>query len=96
MGVPVVNLHGDRFVSHVGQSILTNIGLGDCVVNSEDAYIAKAVALAADLPRLADLRRQLRSQLLNSPVCDGPGFTRDLESAYRTMWHTWCQTQQSK
>jgi predicted O-linked N-acetylglucosamine transferase (SPINDLY family) len=93
MGVPVVSLRGDRFVSRTGETILTNIGLAECVADSEDAYIAKARALTADLPRLAELRSQLRSRLLNSPLCDGAGFTRDLEAAYRTMWKSWCLTQ---
>lgn len=93
MGVPVVTLSGDRFVSRVGESIMTNLGLEKCVTNSKEDYITEAIALASDLPRLAKLRRGLRSQLLNSPLCDGPGFTRDLEAAYRTMWEAWCQIQ---
>ena len=93
MGVPVVSLRENRFVGRMGETLLTNIGLKECVVDSEDDYIAKTTALASDLPRLAELRSCLRAQLLNSPICDGPGFTRDLEAAYRTMWETWCRTQ---
>ena len=94
MGVPVVTLRGDRFVSRMGESIMMNLGLEECVAGTEDAYIAEAVALASDLPRLAGLRQRLREQLLNSPLCDGPGFARDLETSYRTMWKAWCHTQQ--
>lgn len=92
MGVPVVTLRGDRFVGRMGESIMINAGLEECVTDNEEDYIAKAIALAADLPRLSALRGRLRSQLLNSPLCDGAGFTRDLESAFRRMWHTWCRT----
>jgi predicted O-linked N-acetylglucosamine transferase (SPINDLY family) len=93
MGVPVITLSGDRFVSHMGESIMMNLGMEECVTHSEQAYIAKAIALASDLPRLAALRSGLRHQLLNSPLCDGSGFTRDLETAYRHMWEAWCQAQ---
>jgi protein O-GlcNAc transferase len=93
MGVPVVSLRGDRFVSHVGESILMNTGLAECVVYTEEDYIAKAIELASDLPRLAEMRARLRGQLLNSPLCDGQDFTRDLEAVYRRMWKTWCATQ---
>jgi len=93
MGVPVVSLRGDHFVSRLGDSLLTTVGLGEHVVATEEAYIAKALALASDLPRLAELRGRLRARLLNSPLCDGPGFTRDLEDAYRSMWEAWCRTQ---
>jgi len=92
MGVPVVSLCGPRFVSRMGETLLTTAGMQECVVDREDDYIAKAVSLASDLPHLAELRGGLRSQLLNSPVCDGAGFTRDLEAAYRKMWETWCQS----
>lgn len=93
MGVPVVTLRGDRFVSRMGESIMMNLGLEECVTNNKEDYIAKAIALASDLPRLTELRGRLRSQLLDSPLCDAPGFTHDLEAAYRRMWETWCQTQ---
>lgn len=28
--------------------------------------------------------------MIKSPVCDGESFTRGLESAYRSMWHRYC------
>jgi len=93
MGVPVITLSGDRFVSRMGESIMMNLGLAECVAATEDEYIAKALGLASDLPRLAELRGRLRAQLLASPLCDGPGFTRDLEAAYRQMWTAWCRSQ---
>ncbi len=91
MGVPVVTLRGDRFVGRMGESIMMNLGLEECVTDSEEAYINKAISLASDLPRLAALRSGLRDQLLNSPLCDSIGFTRDLETAYRHMWENWCR-----
>jgi predicted O-linked N-acetylglucosamine transferase (SPINDLY family) len=93
MGVPVVTLRGDRYVGHMGETISKHLDLAECVADSEEAYIARAIALASDLPRLAELRSGLRQRLMKSPLCDGPGFTRDLEAAYRRMWETWCQTQ---
>lgn len=93
MGVPVVTLRGDRYVSHMGETILKNLGMTECVTNSEEAYIAQAIALASDPTYLAKLRGSLRDRLLNSPLCDGPGFTRYLEDAYRQMWKTWCESQ---
>src|SRR5471032_2756969 len=54
-GVPVISLRGDRFSGRVGESILTTIGLAELVVADPAAYRDAAVALARDLPRLADL-----------------------------------------
>jgi predicted O-linked N-acetylglucosamine transferase (SPINDLY family) len=93
MGVPVVTLRGDRFVSHVGETFLTTAGQADLVTNTADEYIARTVALASDLPALAVRRARLRAELLGSPLCDGATFTRGLEAALRDAWRRWCGTE---
>jgi len=90
MGVPVLTLKGDRFLSHQGETILHNAGLPDWIATDEDDYVAKAAAYAADLSSLAALRGRLRGQLVASPLCDAPRFARHLEQAFRGMWRTWC------
>ena len=92
MGVPVISLRGkDRFVSHMGESILSTAGLGELIADSKQEYVSKAVELACDFPRLEELRRRIRQQLLASPLCDAQTFTRNLEDAYRAMWRSECQ-----
>jgi protein O-GlcNAc transferase len=93
MGVPVVSLAGQTAVGRGGLSILTNIGLPELVAPSEDEYVRIAVALANDLPRLADLRATMRARMQASPLMDAPRFARSIEDAYRTMWHKWCDAQ---
>jgi predicted O-linked N-acetylglucosamine transferase (SPINDLY family) len=93
MGVPAITLEGDRFVSRMGVSHLTAVGLTDFIVPTREAYFDKAVALAGDLPRLRELRATLREQVAQSPLCDGAGFTGELEAAFRMMWRTWCWSQ---
>jgi predicted O-linked N-acetylglucosamine transferase (SPINDLY family) len=90
MGVPVVSLRGDRFSGRVSESILATIGRPELVTDSEVAYLATAIELARDWPRLSALRAGLRGQVMASPLCDAPRFTRHLEQAYRTMWRKWC------
>ena len=90
MGVPVLSLRGDRFIAHVGESILNTIGLGDWVAGDAAGYVAKTAAFAAGRQALAALRQGLRQRLLASPLCDSSGFARDLEDAFRGMWKAWC------
>jgi protein O-GlcNAc transferase len=90
MGVPVVTLTGDRFVGRVGLDVLSRVGLADLAVADGDAYVAAAVALAADLPRRTALRRDLRSTVLASPLCDAPAYARAFEAAVRNAWGQWC------
>jgi predicted O-linked N-acetylglucosamine transferase (SPINDLY family) len=93
MGIPVVTLRGERFVSRFGVSILSNIGLPHLIAESPQEYAAKAIALAGDVEHLTQLRGSLRERLSRSPLCDGAGFARDLEALYRRMWKAWCQSQ---
>jgi predicted O-linked N-acetylglucosamine transferase (SPINDLY family) len=92
MGVPVVSLAGHTGVGRGGLTILSNIGLPDLVADTIDGYVAIAVRLADNLPCLAELRAGLRQRMSRSVLMDGRKFTRNIESAYRQMWRTWCQT----
>ena len=97
MGVPVVTLRaapGAADANHahnVGVSLLAQAGLSELVAESEEAYLSIAVALAKDPARLRALRETLRERLQASPLCDGTRFMRDVEAAYRRMWHAHCQ-----
>ncbi|MFH1216979.1 MAG: tetratricopeptide repeat protein [Pseudomonadota bacterium] len=90
MGVPVITLAGTRHVARVGGSILSGIGLGECIAESGEDYVKMAVTLATDHDRLRELRETMRERIFTSPLCDAKKFTRDLEGAYQTMWRTWC------
>ena len=91
MGVPVVTLLGDRHAARVSASLLARIGLVEMIARDEAGFVAIAAGLAADRPRLAALRASLRERMRHSPLCDAPGFTRILESAYRQMWQIHCR-----
>jgi protein O-GlcNAc transferase len=90
MGVPVVTLTGDRFVSRVGASLLQQLDLADLVATTTDDYVALVRRLAADSERRATLRATLRARLQASPHMDYEAQTRALEQAYRTMWRRYC------
>jgi protein O-GlcNAc transferase len=90
MGVPVVSLIGRTAVGRGGASILSNIGLPELIARTPQEYIEIAISLATDLPRLAELRRTLRSRMQASPLMDAPRFARNVEAAYQQMWRNWC------
>ena len=93
MGVPVLSLRGDRFLSRTAESIAHNAGLSDWVAADEDDYVAKAVSFTSSLERLATLRAGLRQQVLASPLFDAPRFARNFEDALWGMWENY-QAQQ--
>jgi len=91
MGVPVLTLAGERFLSRQGVGLLMNAGLPEWVANDPSDYVARAVAHAGDLQGLARLRAGLRQQVLASPVFDAPRFAVHFEAALRGMWQLWCE-----
>lgn len=90
MGLPVVTLAGRAGFSRCAASHLHNVGLDDLIANSWDEYIDIAVRLAADLPRLAELRAGMRARMRDSALLDAAGFTASLEALYRQAWREWC------
>jgi protein O-GlcNAc transferase len=92
MGVPVISLTGDTYVSRQGVMLLSNVGMPELIAGSEEQYAAIASELASDLPRLRAIRSRLPERFAKCPVTDGETFTRHLETAYRRMWLEWCDS----
>jgi protein O-GlcNAc transferase len=92
MGVPVITLSGATAVGRGGRSILSNLGLTELIGLDPGQYAQIAIELASDRDRMLTLRSGLRARMLASPLLDAVGFARDVEAAYRMMWHKWCAT----
>ncbi len=91
MGVPVLTLAGDRFLSRQGVGLMMNANLAEWIASNTDDYVARAVAHASDLQCLAGLRTRLRHQVINSPIFDAPRFAMHFETVMRGMWQKWCE-----
>ncbi|CAE6691070.1 hypothetical protein [Candidatus Nitrotoga fabula] len=81
MGVPVLTLRGDRFLSHLGESIAINAGQSNWIAQDQDDYVNKAVAFASDLQGLATIRKTLRDRVLQTPLFDNKRFARNFREA---------------
>ena len=86
LGVPVLTLVGDAFVSRVGLSLLSTLGLQELAARSEDEFVALAVGLAGDPGPLAALRGSLRQRMRRSALMDGARFAGELEALYLGAW----------
>jgi hypothetical protein len=96
MGVPVLTRMGDRLLSRLGVSILTNAGLPEWIATDADDYVARAVLHAAYLDQLATLRTGLRQRVLASSLFDSHRFANHFEDALRGMWTKWCNQQRGE
>lgn len=91
MGLPMITLAGDRWVSLVGASILKTIDQDALIATNVDEYVSKAIELASDMPRLSALRSTTADQMAQSPACDTVTFARDLEHLLRAAWRKACE-----
>lgn len=96
MGVPVLTLAGERFLSRQGVGILANAGLQDWIASDADDYVARALRHASDVQALSELRSGLRQQVLSSPLFDAQRFAGHFETALRGMWQRYVDAIASK
>ena len=70
--------------------MLKKVKMEELIAHSADEYVQTARRLAGDLDHLEQLRATLRERVAASPLCDEAARTRQMERAYRWMWHKWC------
>jgi predicted O-linked N-acetylglucosamine transferase (SPINDLY family) len=92
MGVPVVVLAGQHFVSRMGASFMTALRLDDWVARDDDHYVAVAAEMARDRQALLELKRGLRARQQAALAWDIDRHARALQDAIRLMWRTHCRS----
>lgn len=85
MGVPVVTMAGEHFVSRMGASFMTAAGLPEWVASCDDDVIAIVQRMAADRVGLLSLKRGLRARLQDLPAWNVVAHTRAMEEAFFKM-----------
>jgi predicted O-linked N-acetylglucosamine transferase (SPINDLY family) len=81
MGVPVVSRYGESLISRMGLSILNNLDVATLAVGSDEEYVERAIALAADRPFLDGFKQTARERFRRSPLGDGRLFASQFEQA---------------
>lgn len=81
MGVPIITRAGVTPWQRLTTSLLAALDKPDWIATTADDYLARARALAGDLPDRAALRREF----LACPVSDAPAFAAAFEQTLRTL-----------
>lgn len=87
-GVPVITKYGDRHGTRFGYSLLANLGLPELASETDEEYIAKAVALANDPVLLNRLHEQI-PQAMKATIMNADRYVREVETAYQKIWDVW-------
>ena len=85
MGVPVLTIKGNNFVGRYGESINTNLGIKNLIVENEDDYINTMIDFANDQKKVENMRDLVFKNALNSTLFDSMNFTKELEKAMDKM-----------
>lgn len=85
MGLPVLTVPGRAFAARMGASLLTAVGLTDCIADNIDDYVARAVGFATSPDRIAAARAHLADGAWARTIGDGAAFTRRLETALKSV-----------
>ena len=86
MGVPVLTCLGEAFASRVAGSLLKAVNLPELITNTPEEYESLAIELATNPDKLKTIKDKLASNLMTAPLFDTKRFTKNLESAYTTMY----------
>jgi predicted O-linked N-acetylglucosamine transferase (SPINDLY family) len=91
MNTPLITLAGTSYVSRVGVSLLSNLGLEKFIANTREEYVQKVIDLAHNPSELKELHQTLRLRMLNSDLANSVTFTSNVEAAYEDMVNTFNQ-----
>jgi protein O-GlcNAc transferase len=86
VGLPVITCVGTALPGRVGASVLKAVGLPELITHSLDEYEALALKLARDSAAWASLGAKLARNRTTHPLFDTKRFSRNLETAFVTMW----------
>ena len=92
MGVAVIALYGVHRASRGSASVLHQLGLDEYIADSFEQYVSIAKGIAENRDELCKIRCNLRP-LMRTKLCDEKKFTRELEAAYRSVWHEFTNKQ---
>lgn len=85
-GLPLVTCTGNTFAGRVAASLLTAHGLPELVTDNLEDYEKLALDLAQNPEKRTALREKVAAHRKTAALFDTEKFTRNLESAYRTIW----------
>lgn len=91
MGVPTLTLAGGTVPGRQTASFLERCELPQFIAHDAEDFVAKGVAICADLAALARIRGALRGRFAQPGEDSMTRVADGVEHALRLMWRRWCQ-----
>ena len=96
MGVPVITLEGNNFVSRMGSSFLQALGHNDWIAKTEDEYTSIAVHMAKNVQSIRQSRNLLREQMQSCPISNLSTYSTNFQRLMRRIWLDYCSPSRSR
>jgi predicted O-linked N-acetylglucosamine transferase (SPINDLY family) len=77
MGVPILTLEGDNFLSRCGVSINANLDMNEWTAKDKIDYYEKACKFSQNIKDLNFIRKNLHTKAINSSLFDSKNFSKD-------------------
>jgi len=84
MGVPVITLTGNNYITRFAASVLSSVDLSEWIVRKESEYI-KTLKKLVNYKTISNVRSSLRKQLIKSPLCNGRSFSKNFENSMKKI-----------
>ena len=81
-GLPILTLIGKSFTARYAASLLNTMDLNELITSTSEEYESRAVELANDPLKLAQIKKKLELNRQTSPLFNGQLFARHIEAAY--------------
>ena len=85
MGLPLLTLQGTAFAARMAASLLTAIGLTNCIATSLPDYIARAIRIGQDRDLHGELKAHLAGDAWARTLGDSAEFTRRFEAVMKQV-----------
>jgi predicted O-linked N-acetylglucosamine transferase (SPINDLY family) len=92
-GVPLLTTRGRSYITRVGESLLTHLGLPELVAADLHAYEAQAIELAHSPERVAALKAHLQAVVPTAALFHTAAQVARLEQAFTLAWQRYAQGQ---
>ena len=79
-GVPVMVMKGYNMNSRCGESILKNGNIDFLISENKEEYVKKALFYSKNISKLEDLRLNIYSNILNTPLFNSKKFSNDFQN----------------
>jgi predicted O-linked N-acetylglucosamine transferase (SPINDLY family) len=90
-GLPVLTCMDRSFASRVAASLVSALGMADLVTADLAEYETRALDLALDAGKLAEVKERLLRNRDSAPLFDAQRSARAIESAYASMYERFQQ-----